>query len=137
MWMSWIPLQGLLSKMAQPQVLAAGLGPLIVQVLDFAALCAALAAFVCMVRYVGAPWRSAAAVATWIFGLQTAMISLPDAWSETYAYGRSMTPFWALVAFAGVQQRTWMAVMPLLVISLRTGLQWNSQIKGVLLWILK
>ena len=65
------------------------------------------------------------------------MISLPDAWSETYAYGRSMTPFWGLVALAGVYKRSWIPALPLFVIALRTALQWNSQIKGVWWWILK
>jgi hypothetical protein len=58
-------------------------------------------------------------------------VSFPDVWSEVYAFGRTMTPFWLFIALRGMQSRMWIALLPIALMDTRIGWQMGSELLGI------
>ena len=129
---SFIPLTGFIMRWWHPMHYS--LSPTIAtvtQVFDYVALAGVALAVWCW-------WRLRA---RWIefpeltaYAIPVLFVSLPDVWTEPFAFGRTMTPFWLLVAIRGAQSRQWiaLAVAPMALIDLRIVWQLGSEILGIL-----
>ena len=57
--------------------------------------------------------------------------------SETYSFGRTMSPLLVCVALAGVRKRKWWALAPLAMVLPRVVLQLATEWRGVLHGLLR
>lgn len=119
----WIPLAGLLRGLAHPLPYAARL-PLgeVLVLLDFLALSGALLGVLLMIRFRPALNRLSG-MATWCFLVPVLIINAAGVWSEPFAYGRAMTPFWLLIALESAWRREWLGLLPVVLIDLPIGAQ--------------
>ena len=120
-----IPLSGYLTRLGHPFEYPFGLlitG--ITQVLDYGALAGVAVALWCLWKLRWRPELLACAI-------PVLFVNLPDVWSEVYAFGRTMTPFWLLIAIRGVESRMWIALAPIALMDLRIGWQLGSQVWGI------
>ena len=121
----FIPLSGYVTRLAHP--FEYPFGPLITgitQVLDYGALAGVAVALWCLWKLRWRPELLACAI-------PVLFVNLPDVWSEVYAFGRTMTPFWLLIAIRGVESRLWIALAPIALMDLRIGWQLGSQVLGI------
>lgn len=127
---SLVPLAGFITRWWHPMQYS--LSPLIASVteaLDYVALAGvALAVWCC--------WRLRS---KWIefpelvaYAIPVLFVSLPDVWTEPFAFGRTMTPFWLFVAIRGAQSRQWIALAPMALIDVRIVWQLGSELLGIL-----
>jgi hypothetical protein len=65
------------------------------------------------------------------FAATAIFLAQPQAWSETYAFGRTMTPLLMCVALAGVRRRQWWTLAPLCMVLPRILLQVATEWRGV------
>lgn len=63
--------------------------------------------------------------------LPVLFVANPDVWSDAYAFGRAMSPFFLLIAARGAANGRWWMAAPLAMIDLRAGLQIGSQLLGI------
>ena len=142
MWLGWvamrlppspttragfIPLSGYLARLAHP--LHYTFPPVIrviTQTLDYTALAAVPVALWCLWRIRPARPELFACVLPVLFA------SLLDIWSEVYAFGRTMTPFWLLLAIRGVEGGLWLALVPIALMDVRIGWQLGGEVLGIL-----
>lgn len=64
-------------------------------------------------------------------------LAQPQAWGETYSFGRTMSPLLVCVALAGVRKRKWWALAPLAMVLPRVVLQLATEWRGVLHGLLR
>ena len=131
--LSLIPLQGIAERIVSPYkyqftawINAAS------TVLDYAALAGMLLAIALVVRTI---WRrewGPVQAAACLFALLAMFLYSPGAWTEVYAFGRTLSPLLVFVALAGVQQRDWIRTLPLCLVIPRTLIQLAPQLGGVL-----
>lgn len=128
----WIPLEGILRRFAHPIPYAAGVPfrPILI-LLDYLALSGALLGVLLMLRYRPSPGRMQG-VAAWLFLVPALFVSFPDAWSDPFAYGRTMTPFWILIALEAAARREWLGLLPMVLIDLPIGAQFAYYIAAFL-----
>jgi hypothetical protein len=127
---SFIPLAGFITRWWHPMHYS--LSPVIAaftQVFDYIALAGvALAVWCCWrlrERWIEFPELAA-------YAIPVLFVSLPDVWTEPFAFGRTMTPFWLFVAIRGAQSRQWIALAPMALIDLRIVWQLGSELLGIL-----
>jgi len=70
-------------------------------------------------------------VALYLFAALTLSLSNVDAWSEVYAFGRTLTPLVLLAALDGLNMRSLLPAWGMLLIDPRIGLQLGPQILNV------
>ncbi len=131
--LSLIPFQGIAQRIVSPYkyqfsawINAAS------TVLDYAALAGMLLAVVLVVQTI---WRrewGPLQAAACLFALLAMFLYSPGAWTEVYAFGRTLSPLLVFVALAGVQQRDWIRILPLCLVIPRTLIQLAPQLSGVL-----
>ena len=124
-WTSLIPLEGYIMRLVHPFHYT--LGPLLAtltQLFDYVALAGVAAALYCL-------WPLRAHVDLWICLIPVLFVNLPDVWSEVYAFGRTMTPLWLLIALRGVEARLWIALAPIAMMDVRIGWQLGAQGWGI------
>ena len=125
--MGFIPLAGWLTRLAHPLPYGS-LEPVwagVTQVLDYAALAGVAVGLWCFWRL---RWRAELVV----LALPVVFVNLPDVWSDVYAFGRTMTPFWLLLAMRGAERRMWLALVPIALMDVRIGWQWGPQMVGII-----
>lgn len=124
-WTGVIPLAGYFTRLLHP--FAYPLSPMlatITQAFDYAALAGVAIALYCLVKLRKSP-------ELWACVLPVLFVSLADVWTEVYAFGRTMTPFWLLIAIRGVEARLWIALSTIALMDLRIGWQLGAQVLGI------
>jgi hypothetical protein len=126
---SFIPLAGFVARLAHPMQysLTPGLNG-ITQLLDYGALLGVAIAMWGLWR-LKARWREAPELLA--SAIPVLFVSLPDVWSEVFAFGRTMTPFWLFVALRGSEARIWIALLPILLMDLRIVWQLGPELLGI------
>lgn len=76
--------------------------------------------------------RTPVTVAIWLFAVLTITLSNRDAWSEAYAFGRTLTPLVLLSALDGLAIGSLLPVYAMLALDPRIGFQFGTQILNVL-----
>jgi len=56
----------------------------------------------------------------------------PGAWTEVYAFGRTLSPLLLFLVLAGLWKRSWIYALPLCLVIPRTAIQLAPQVSGVL-----
>ena len=124
-WTGVIPLAGYFTRLLHSfaYLLSPALAT-IAQLLDYAALAGVAIALACLVKLRKSP-------ELWACVLPVLFVSLADVWTEVYAFGRTMSPFWLLIAMRGVEARLWIALAPIALMDLRIGWQLGAQVLGI------
>jgi hypothetical protein len=100
--------------------------------LDYVAL-AGIAAAVALALWM--LWRrefSPVAVAVYFFTLLAMFLESPGAWTEIYAFGRTLSPLLIFLCLFGLSKRTWIYAVPLALVVPRTAIQLAPQAIGVI-----
>jgi hypothetical protein len=133
-FISRIPLMGLTQRILRPfpypyraspvvWAIAAGL-----DALALAGICGAM--LWALYRGLRHAWNPVT-IAVCLFALLAAALSAGDPWSETYAFGRTLTPLLLLSALDGLAIGRLMPAFAMLAVDPRIGLQLGGQIVGV------
>ena len=99
---------------------------------DYAALVGIILAVALAIRMA---WRrefGPVECSIYVFTLFAAFIDSPGAWTEVYAFGRTLSPLLILLALYGLPKREWINVLPMLLAIPRTAIQFAPQLGGVL-----
>lgn len=117
---NWIPLVQIVRAIANPAPyhLPAPIAWTLVT-LDYAAITGALLAFGLALRRWPATFLDKAIVIQALFGILLATISQREAWQESVAYGRYLSPLLLMLAVRGRIERSWIHVTPAVLITLR------------------
>jgi hypothetical protein len=51
------------------------------------------------------------------FGLFAVFLFMPDAWTETYAFGRTLTPLLLLLLLVSISKRRWLPALPIAMVT--------------------
>jgi len=130
---SRIPFFGFAERMSHPyQYQFAGWISTISTLLDYLALlgiatAVALALWMLWRRELGP-----VAMAVYAFALLALFLNSPGAWTEVYAFGRTLSPLLILIGLFGVSKRSWIYVAPIALVMPRTIIQLAPQAGGVL-----
>jgi hypothetical protein len=130
---SRIPLQGLAERIAHPYDYEfADWISIISTVLDYAALAGIvfavlLAAWMLWRREFGPIEAGVCA-----FSLLAIFLNSPGAWTEVYAFGRTLSPLLLLLGMLALSKRNWIYALPLALAVPRTAIQLAPQAEGVL-----
>ena len=104
---------------------------LIARALDFLALAGMGAALAwALYRGLRRAWTPVT-IAIYLFAILTITLSSTDAWSEVYAFGRTLTPLLLLSALDGLATGSMIPVYAMLALDPRIGLQLGGQILNV------
>jgi hypothetical protein len=129
-WSSWAPLSGLLNRTLHPlQYAVTGRWLAAAAATDYLALLGIWVAFGLAVSSPAphprklSPIEAAAAA----FAVFLAFLAKPDIWSETYAFGRTLSPLLLLLGLAGIARRAWWRLAPMGMVLPRIGLQALAQ----------
>ncbi|HEX6897463.1 MAG TPA: hypothetical protein VF146_19425 [Bryobacteraceae bacterium] len=131
--LSFLPFQGIAQRILTPYhyQFAAWIGA-ISTVLDYLALAGIVVAIGLAVRMAfGREWGPLE-LSVYGFALLAMFLLSPGAWTEVYAFGRTLTP---LLLFAGLRalvNRNWVYALPLALVVPRTAIQLAPQASGIL-----
>jgi hypothetical protein len=100
--------------------------------LDYAALLGVVLAVALAIRMAWHRQFGPVECSVYVFVVFAAFIDSPGAWTEVYAFGRTLTPLVLLLALYGLPKRNWIALLPLALIVPRTAIQFAPQAAGVL-----
>ena len=129
---SRIPFQGIVERLLNPyHYHFGGLITAIATLLDYVALGGVLLAVVLAGRLA---WRrewGPIQAAIYAFALLAIFLISPGAWTEIYAFGRTLSPLLVLLALFGLSKRNWICCLPLLLVVPRTVIQLAPQAAGV------
>jgi hypothetical protein len=130
---SRIPFQGLAERFATPYeypfgALVSGASTL----LDYAALIGIVVAVALAARLASQRASGPVECCIYVFTIFAAFIFSPGAWTEVYAFGRTLTPLLLLLALYGLPKRNWSYVLPIALVIPRTAIQLGPQLGGVL-----
>ena len=67
-----------------------------------------------------------------LFSLLAIFLNSPGAWTEVYAFGRTLSPLLLLLGMVGLSKRNWIYALPLALTVPRTAIQLAPQAEGVL-----
>ncbi|MEN6602891.1 MAG: hypothetical protein ABFD86_10795 [Bryobacteraceae bacterium] len=117
-YLSWIPLEGLLRRFLHESHVAPDM-PLreLHVLLEYLALSGALLAVLLIIQY-RPGLNSLQGTAAWCFLLPVLFVNHAGVWSEPFAYGRTLTPFWLLIALESARLRRWTGLLPVALIDL-------------------
>ena len=132
-WASVVPLAGWVGRILHPMRYTYG-GPVLVAatLLDYAALAGMGIAIVLALRMARELKRSPAVASVVLFALLAIFISSGDVWSEVYSFGRVFTPLLLLLPLASAASELRLHLVPMALVSPRVGLQFGTQVFGVL-----
>jgi hypothetical protein len=131
--LSQVPLEGLTARIAAPyRYPFSGWINIASTALDYAALAgiafAIALAFYLLWRRDWGPLQAAAG----LFALLAMFLNSPGAWTEVYAFGRTLSPLLLFLALAGLWRRNWLYALPLGLVIPRTAIQLGPQLAGIL-----
>ncbi len=127
-WLSPIPLYGLLRTMFHPFRYPAGIMEKVLVPLDEIALCGMLIALA-FVFYDAARRRARdhKILVALSFAALALVLAGGDVWPEVASFGRNFTPLLLAVAMSGILCKSWWRFVPLLAIDPRIGVIYGSQ----------
>ena len=128
--LSLIPLSGFVTRLTHPSHYS--LSPLIAattEALDYGTLAGVAIALWCLWR-LRTQWTARPELLT--SALPVLFVNLPDVWTVAHAFGRTMTPFWLLIAIRGAESGIWLTIVPIALIDLRIIWQLGPQLMGIL-----
>jgi hypothetical protein len=130
---SWVPMAGFLDALVHPATYdltpfqnAAGV------VFDYVALAGYAMAIGLAVRFAWERRWNPSVSAAYAFGLASFAVRNPLLWTSAYNFGRGFTPLFLLLAFEELRERPWLAALPMVLVDSRIGLNFVSQIEGIL-----
>jgi hypothetical protein len=128
-FLSFVPLSGIVNRILTPFPSPfVGLLRILVIALDFLALAGIVTGLAWAVwRGFQRAWTPVV-IAAYLFALLAATLSNPEIWWEAYAFGRTLTPLVLLAALDGLNVRSILPALGLLLIDPRIGLQLGPQI---------
>ena len=131
--LSFLPFQGIAQRILTPYhyQFAAWIGA-ISTVLDYLALAGIVVAIALAVRMAFRREWGPLELSVYGFALLAMFLLSPGAWTEVYAFGRTLTP---LLLFAGLRAlvtRNWVYALPLALVVPRTAIQLAPQASGIL-----
>jgi len=131
--LSSIPFQGIAQRILTPYKyqFAAWIGA-ISTVLDYIALAGILLAVALAVRMALRREWGATEATTYAFALLAIFLYSPGAWTEVYAFGRTLSPLLLLVGLGAFAKRNWLYALPLALVVPRTAIQLAPQAGGIL-----
>jgi hypothetical protein len=132
-YLSPVPLAGFFERVIHPAVYPVSAARnSVVQGFDLISLAGVALGIALAVRL--AVWRKWNPRAAAMYALAAAAIFLGSrgVWEEAYAFGRVMTPFLLLTAIESVAAYPALALLPMLLIDARLGMNFVGQIRGVL-----
>jgi hypothetical protein len=102
-------------------------------VLQYVALAGAVIAIVLAFRLFerGKPAGGAAITAA-LFALLSIFLQRTDVWQSVYGFGRIFAPLYLVLAVRGLAVRSWVWLLPLLMMAPRTAMQLGPQLAGIL-----
>jgi hypothetical protein len=130
---SWIPLRGFGERLVHPYqypfgALIAGAST----ILDYVALAGIALAIALACRMAWRRMSGPAETCIYAFTLLALFLDSPGAWTEAYAFGRTLSPLLLLLALHGLANRSWMSGLPLAMVTPRVLIQMAPQVFGVL-----
>ena len=130
---SRIPFLGLAERIANPyHYQFPGWISAVSTLLDYVAL-AGIAAALALALWM--LWRrefGPVAVAIYVFALLATFLNSPGAWTEIYAFARTLSPLLILLGLSGLSKRSWIYAVPLALTMPRTAIQLVPQAAGAL-----
>lgn len=130
---SKIPFQGIAERFIAPyQYHFSAWISAVSTVLDYAALIGIAAAIVLALKIAGLRDWSPGPIACYAFMLLAIFLYSPGAWTEVYAFGRTLSPLLLLVGLYGLSKRQWIYGLPLCLLIPRTAIQLAPQAAGVI-----
>lgn len=130
---SRIPFLGFAERIRNPyHYQFSGLINAISTLLDYVALLGIAAAVALALWMI---WRrefGPVAMAVYAFALLALFLNSPGAWTEIYAFGRTLSPLLILLGLYGISKRSWICIAPLALVVPRTIIQLAPQAGGVL-----
>jgi hypothetical protein len=134
-WLGPIPFEGIVYRLTHPShydfPTAVALCAIVV---DYVALLGIALAICTAFRKALAQDLSMTAIAIYIFAVLAIFLRYPDAWSDVYAFGRTLSPLLVLLAMDALEAPSSGYVSALLPAALqvpRIGFQWGKQILNV------
>jgi hypothetical protein len=100
--------------------------------LDYAALAGIVVAIALAIQMAWRRERGPVEIGVYCFALLAIFLISPGAWTEVYAFGRTLSPLLLLLGLVGLSKRNWIYALPLLLVVPRTAIQLAPQITGVL-----
>jgi peptidoglycan/LPS O-acetylase OafA/YrhL len=95
---------------------------------DYVALGGILAALVLVAQNAALRQASPINLALYGFGLFAVFLFMPDAWTETYAFGRTLTPLLLLLLLVAISRRRWLPALPIAMVTPSNLLVYAAQI---------
>ena len=131
--LSLIPFQGIAERIATPYKyqFAAWIGAMSTA-LDYAALVGILIAIVLPARLAWQRKWGPVEACICLFAILAISLYSPGAWTEVYAFGRTLSPLLVLLGLAAISQRNWIYALPICLVIPRTAIQLAPQAGGVL-----
>lgn len=132
------PLAGLLSRTLHPFQYSTHTAWLLkAALLDYLAVLGVWAALALALRLLKKGKPGPLEIAVWLFaGIFVLFLQQPQAWAETYAFGRTMSPLLICLALLAVARRFYWNLVPLAMALPRVLFQLGPQWKGILRGIL-
>jgi len=130
---SRLPFQGIFERIVSPyHYTFAGWINTASTLLDYAALTGIVTA-VAQAAHLAwrREWGPIQIGAAW-FALLSIFLISPGAWTEVYAFGRTLSPLLVLLGLVGLSKRNWIYAVPLLLVVPRTAIQLAPQLAGLL-----
>jgi hypothetical protein len=127
-YVNWIPLAGFFERVIHPFVYSfPPLKTALIQACDYIALAGIALALLLALR------RDWSAVGAAIYGCAIAAIFLKSrsVWEDAYAFGRVLTPLLLLTMLRELGRRPWLAVLPMIMVDARVGLNLGGQVAGI------
>jgi hypothetical protein len=133
---SFVPLQGIVRRFLHPvsYPFAPWAGRL-VDAFDYLALAGIAIGMGLALRMAWRRMTGPVEITLYLFTLLAVFLSLPGVWVDAYSFGRAFSPLLVLLALDGISKRNWMSALPLLMVTLRVGIQLGPQTLGILRWL--
>lgn len=127
---SWVPLSAIVRSLLHLQTYPQF--EWLVRAGDELALIGMLLAFVLAAGWVLRKPFTPAAIAGISFALLGVFLQRPENWQQVYDYGRVYTPLLLFLAAEWIRGRSWLFLVPWVMVLARTAMQFGAQILGIL-----
>jgi hypothetical protein len=137
-YMNWVPFYGFVERIVHPQVYP--LPPLKADIaifFDFVALAGMALVLIDVVRMAYQRRWNANAAAIYILALAAVFLRNRDVWEDAYNFGRVLSPLIFLTFIEQMGTRPFGALVPMLLIDSRIGMNLAGQLKGIIRGLLK
>jgi hypothetical protein len=127
------PLAGLWEALKNPAVYhLSGFENAAGRIFDYVALAGFAVAFAQAVRLAWERRWNPRVAAAYAFAIAALTLRKAESWTDVYNFGRGLTPLFLLLAFEELGERPWLAALPMVLIDSRIGINFVSQMGGIL-----